>query len=139
MSTHLPSNISAAAPISHARRGLVLPLVLNLLPLAAAHAQWQTNDTTPPGGGQSWVFYDWRYPTPPSTYGGAWGVGNSWPTAGTSVTIRHFIGLNNNPYYPNGDLNFPVEPFPGGAVFPGGTATQGLLTVNSLHIVPGGW
>ena len=130
---------SIALRFTSSRRGLVLPLVLSLLPLAAAHAQWQTYDTSPPGGGQPWVFYDWRYPTPPYTYGGAWGVGNSWPTAGTSVTIRHSIELTNSLYWPTGNPNSAVEPFPGGAVFPGGTATQGLLTVNSLHIVPGGW
>lgn len=105
------------------------PLLAVLFTSSAAHAQWQTYDTVPPGGTQAWVFYNHDYNgTPPNDYPGAWGVPNSWPPKGASVTIRHEITLNNSPYLPTGDPNFPVVPFPGD-----------LLTVSSLNIVAGGW
>ncbi len=140
MSTHLPSTIPAAAHLFHAHRSLVLPLVLGLLPLSAAHGQWQTYQTDPPQS-LNWVHYNPNYNgAPPNDYRGAWNIPNQWPGAGASVTIRHEIALNNGPYYPTGNLNAPVEPFPGGTVFPGPPAsTAGRLTLSVLNIMPGGW
>lgn len=111
---------------------LIIPLRL----VSQEGSVWQTYNTDPPVG-LSWVYYDERYPNPPFEYPGAWQVPNDWPRAGATVTIRHSISLNNNPYKYLPPDGAPLFPFPGGHLT-GDGSPQGALTLHVLNIEPGG-
>ena len=129
-------NRTSSASFAIFASGSLALLAIPLRVVAQEGSVWQTYETNPPRG-ISWVHYDERYPNPPGDDPGAWLVPNNWPQAGATVTIRHPIGLDNNPYKYLPPNSTPLYPFPGGHITGDGNP-QGLLTLQVLNIQPGG-
>jgi len=119
-------------------------IIAPLLACPPAQAQWLTHEDPQPANSPfhqdppyHWVHYDRHYGEPGhSAYPGVWNLPNSWPGEGTTVTVRHDVVLNNDPYFPDGDPAHPVEPFPGGEPA-GAGATRGILLLSVLNLEPG--